>query len=102
VAGAGQPRAHEAVGRVERLLGPGDRLAELPVAATLDVAGGLNAVAEGRAAGGDVLEEASRDHVVGVPLRGTRELRALLDDRETAGRALGVDGADERGTAIGG
>ena len=77
MAGAGQPRAHEAVGRVERLLGPGDRLAELPVAAALDVAGGLDAVAERRAAGRDVLEEAPRDHVVGVALRGARELRAL-------------------------
>jgi DNA helicase-2/ATP-dependent DNA helicase PcrA len=49
-----------------------------------------------------VLEEATRDHVVGVPLRGARELRALLDEGQIAGRALGVDGAEQRGTAIGG
>ena len=57
VARAGEPGAHEARGRVERLLGPGDRLAELPVAAARDVAGRLDAVAERRAAGRDVLEE---------------------------------------------
>jgi ATP-dependent DNA helicase UvrD/PcrA len=49
-----------------------------------------------------VLEEAPRDHVVGVALRGARELRALLHERQIAGRALGVDGAEQGGTAIGG
>jgi DNA helicase II / ATP-dependent DNA helicase PcrA len=102
VACAGEPGAHEARGRVERLLGPRDGLAELPVAPALDVAGGDDAVAEGRAAGGDVLEEVARDHVVGVALRGARELRALLHEGQIARRALRVDGAEQRGTAIGG
>jgi hypothetical protein len=100
VARAGQPGAHQAVGRVERLLGPGDRLAELPVALTLDVPGGVDAIAERGAAGGDVLEEAPRDHVVGVALRRARELSALADGGKTARRALGVDDAEQRGTAI--
>jgi hypothetical protein len=100
VARAGQPGAHEAVGRVERLLGPGDRLAELPIALARDVAGGVDAIAERRAAGRDVLEEAPRDHVVGVALRRARELSALADDGKTARRALGVDDAEQRGTAI--
>jgi hypothetical protein len=100
VAWAGQPGAHQAVGRVERLLGPGDRLAELPVALALDVAGGVDAIAEGRAAGRDVLEEAPRDHVVGVTLRRARELFVLADGGQTASRALGVDGAEQRATAI--
>jgi hypothetical protein len=100
VARAGQPGAHQAVGRVERLLGPGDRLAELPVALALDVAGGVDAVAERRAAGRDVLEEPPRDHVVGVALRRARELSVLADGGQTASRALGVDGAEQGGTAI--
>jgi hypothetical protein len=100
VARAGQPRAHQAVGRVERLLGPGDRLAELPVAPAGDVAGGVDTIAERRAAGRDVLEEPSRDHVVGVALGRARELRALADGGQTARRALDVDGADQRGAAI--
>jgi hypothetical protein len=94
VAWAGQPGAHQAVGRVERLLGPGDRLAELPVALALDVAGGVDAIAEGRAAGRDVLEEAPRDHVVGVTLRRARELFVLADGGQTASRALGGAGAE--------
>ena len=100
MAGAGQPRAHQAVGRVEWLLGPGDRLAELPIAPTRDVAGGVDAIAERRAAGRDVLEEPPRDHVVGVSLGRARELSALADGRKTARRALGVDGAQQGGTAI--
>jgi hypothetical protein len=100
VARAGQPGAHQAAGRVERLLGPGDRLAELPVAAALDVPGGVDAVAERRAAGRDVLEEPPHDHVVGVPLCRARELCALADRGKIARRALGVDGAEQRGTAI--
>ena len=97
---AGQPGAHQAVGRVERLLGPGDRLAELPVALARDVAGGVDTIAERGAAGRDVLEEAPRDHVVGVALGRARELPALADDGKTARRALGVDDAEQRGTAI--
>jgi hypothetical protein len=97
---AGQPGAHERVGRVERLLGPGDGLAELPVALALDVAGGVDAIAERRAAGRDVLEEPPRDHVVGVPLGRARELAALADRGQTASRALGVDGAQQRGASI--
>jgi hypothetical protein len=100
VLGAGQPGAHQRVRRVERLLGPGDRLAELPVAPALDVAGGVDAVAERRAAGRDVLEEAPRDHVVGVALGRARELSVLPDGGETARRALRVDGAEQRGAAI--
>ena len=100
MARAGQPGAHQAVGRVERLLGPGDRLAELPVALALDVARGVDAIAKGRAAGRDVLEEAPRDHVVGVALRRARELSVLADGGKTARRALGVDDAEQRGTAI--
>jgi hypothetical protein len=100
MARAGQPGTHQAVGRVERLLGPGDRLAELPVALAPDVAGGVDAIAERRAAGRDVLEEAPRDHVVGVALSRARQLSVLADGAKTAGRALGVDGAQERGTAI--
>ena len=79
MARAGQPGAHQAVGGVEWLLGPGDRLAELPVALALDVAGGVDAIAERRAAGRDVLEEPPRDHVVGVALRRARELSVLAD-----------------------
>ena len=100
MARAGQPGAHEALGRVERLLGPGDRLAELPVALALDVSGGADAIAERRAAGRDVLEEPPRDHVVGVALGGARELSALAHQGQTARRALGVDGAEQRGAAI--
>jgi hypothetical protein len=100
VARAGQPGAHQAVGRVERLLGPRDRLAELPVALTFDVAGGVDPIAERGAARRDVLEEAPRDHVVGVALRRARELSALADGGKTARRALGVDDAEQRGTAI--
>ena len=98
--GAGQPGADQRVGRVERLLRPGDRLAELPVALARDVAGGVDAVAEGRAAGRDVLEEAPRDHVVGVALGRARELSALADGHETARSALRVDSAEQGGTAI--
>jgi hypothetical protein len=100
VARAGQPRADQAVGRVEGLLGPGDRLAELPVALALDVAGGVDAIAERRAAGRDVLEEAPRDHVVGVALGRARELSVLTDGGKAAGQALGVDGAQQRGAAV--
>jgi hypothetical protein len=100
VARAGQPGAHQARGRVERLLGPGDRLAELPVALALDVAGGVDAIAERRAAGRDVLEEPPRDHVVGVALRRARELSVLADGGKAARRALRVDGAEQRGTAV--
>ena len=98
--GAGQPRAHEAVGRVERLLGPRDRLAELPVVTGRDVAGRLDPIAERRAAGRDMAEEAPHDHVVGVALRRARELSALADHGQTARRALGVDAAEQRGAAI--
>ena len=100
MARAGQPRPHQAVGRVERLLGPGDRLAELPVALALDVAGGVDAIAERRAAGRDVLEEPPRDHVVGVALCRARELSVLGDGGKTARRALRVDCAEQRGTAV--
>jgi hypothetical protein len=100
VAGAGQPRLHEGRGRVERLLGPGDRLAELPVAAVGDVARRLDAVAERRPTRRHVLEEPPRDHVVGVALGRARELRALAHGRQAAGRALRVDGAEQRGTAV--
>ena len=97
---AAEPRAHEGGGRVERLLGPGDRLAELPVAPAVDVAGGVHPIAERGAAGRDVLEELPRDHVVGVALRRARQLRALAHQGEIAGRALGVDDAEQRGSAI--
>jgi hypothetical protein len=99
--GAAEPGAHEAGGRVERLLGPRDRLTELPVAPAVDVAGGVHAIAERRAARGDVLEEVTRDHVVGVALRRARELRAPVHQRQAAGRALRVDDAEQRRTAIG-
>jgi hypothetical protein len=102
VAGARQPRGHEAAGRVQRLLGPGDRLAQLPVAAVGDVARRGHAIAEGRAAGRDVAEELADDHVVGVALRRFGELSALAHEGKTARRALRVDGAEQRGTAIGG
>jgi hypothetical protein len=93
---AGEPGAHEARGGVERLLGPGDRLAELPVAAPAHVPGRGDAIAEGRAARRDVPEEVARDHVGGVALCGLAELLALLDGDQPARRALVVDGAQER------
>jgi hypothetical protein len=99
--GAAEPGAHEAGGRVERLLGPRDRLAELPVAAPLDVAGRVHAVAERRAARRHVHEEVPGDHVVGVALRGARQLGTLAHGRQVAGGALRVDHAEQRGAAIG-
>jgi hypothetical protein len=60
----------------------------------------MHAVAQGRATGRDVLEEVPRDHVVGVALGRAYELRALAHGGEIAGRALGVDGAEQRGAAI--
>jgi hypothetical protein len=97
---AGQPRAHEARGGVERLLGPGDRLAELPVAPAAHVASRAHAFAERRAAGRDVGEEAPGHHVGRVALRGARELLALGDGGQAALRALGVDRAQQRGADV--
>jgi hypothetical protein len=97
---AGEPRAHEGRGGVERLLGPGDRLAELPVAPAAHVAGRTHAIAERRAAGRDVGEEAPRDHVGRVALRGLGELLALRDGRQAASRACAVDRAEQRGARI--
>jgi hypothetical protein len=97
---AGQPRADEARGGVERLLGPGDRLAELPVAAAAHVARRADALAERRAAGRHVREEAPGHHVHRVALRGPRELLALRDGRKAALRALGVDRAEERDARV--
>jgi hypothetical protein len=97
---AGQPRAHERRGSVERFLGPGDRLAQLPVAAAAHVPGRAHAIAERRAARGDVGEEAPGHHVGRVPLGGARELLALLDGGQAAGGPLGVDRAQQRGADV--
>jgi hypothetical protein len=47
-----------------------------------------------------VLEEAPCDHVVGVALRRGGQLGALAHRGQIASRALRVDRAEQRGTAI--
>jgi hypothetical protein len=71
-----EPRAHQPSGAVERLLGPPDRLAEVPVGSAGRVAGGLHAVAERGAAWRDVSQVPTGDHVVG----GEGELSVLADE----------------------
>jgi hypothetical protein len=95
-----QPRLDELGGGVQRVLRPGDGLAERPCAAVADVAGGEHPLGQRRAARGDVGEERARDHVVGVALRGEGELRALADRGQTARAALGADDAQQRGAAV--
>lgn len=95
-----EPGAHQARRAVEGDLCPGERLAEAPGAAAAKVAGCADAVAQRRAAGGDVGEELASDHVGGMLLGRPRELRVLAHDREAAGGALRVDDAEERGTAV--
>jgi hypothetical protein len=95
-----QPRLDELGRGVQRVLRPGDGLAERPCAAVAHVAGGEHALGQRRAAGGDVGEERARDHVVGVTLSGEGELRALADRGQTARAALGADDAQQRGAAV--
>jgi hypothetical protein len=98
---AGEPRAHEVGGGVERLLGPGDRLAEGPVGSPVHVAGDIDTLAQGRPVRRDVGEVPAHDHVVGVALGGDGELGVLANDGQPVRCALSADRAHQGGTAIG-
>lgn len=95
-----EQRAHEAGRGIERSIGPDEDLAERPIGAALQVAGGGDALGQRAPAGRDVGEEAAGDHVVGVALGGERQLGVLAHGRDAAGGALGVDDADKGGASL--
>jgi hypothetical protein len=98
----GKPRGYEVGGAVQRVLGPADRLAELPVGPPGHIARDRHPVAQRQAVGRDVVEVPPDDHVVGVALRGDGELSALADRRQPACDALGTDHAQHGGATFDG